>query len=295
MAIEFERRAEGEMTLLDTSILIPYHELIIHLSNKLRGFGKLSHELLEEKVQEIIKINGLASSENLIVIKEVIEELSYGLSKIHQSINYFKTIKNKEKKARYSPKLDTLQSYADETYKLIKKIDTKALKIGFFNEEKNYYSLLNQLFKRDYESLFSKLNKKESEFLKELYLKKANLTKVSEKDYRGKFKVDFNDYCSSLHLSLACSKTIKIQSIKDAMNNGRFPSGIILNTDSKIAATAFTLSYSFPVLVMTKDRGIRKLIERMETSAYEEKVRDFYGLKPRPKNSISISNSSCLN
>lgn len=282
-----ENRIKEEIAIIDTSILISSQGMINDLSNKCKGFRRSPKQTIIDAQENLGRIQHIVNFENLVILKEVHEELEFGMTRINQGLKYLKQCAShcKGNESRFVEKIPFLKSYAESVYRFVNRLDNNLLRIGFYNDGLNHNFRLNEIMHTETERVVKELNRQELDF----YEKVIPQMRTGE-SYDGKIKLPFEEYRSSLEYAFDCSRDFRIRKMKDSARKDKYSIGDKSHTDTKIAATAFALSYYSPILLMSGDKDLCRTVDRMEKGISNKRVRDFYGLREKTDNSIKVYN-----
>ena len=256
---------EGELAVLDTSFVsvLSEHSLNDYAYMGRNGLDKLPNELIQENIERLGNIEDLAATGKLVVLREVLEEMTASLNALNFSLNYFRSSGyNKE----YPEKIEGLSQYTFMKSKLIKKLGRKEFKPAFFPQNPSFIEELNKILTYSQNNFVKNLIPEARRKYEKLVFERPDiplLRNFKNEDFQGKFVVDFYSYRAFLKATLLRAINMKLKALNSNANDRKRIKGAyscILDTDSKIVTTAFTLSYCSPVAVFTTDLGINDLI-----------------------------------
>ena len=285
-----EQKVEGEVFILDTNIVTPFENNSLNdlLYEGVTGLEKLPADLLQKRTERIWEVSDLAMKGNLIILGEVLGEITADWETLNKHIKYFKRQSGLED--YHLDRIRELEEYGFEKFKLIKKIGRKEYRIGFRDDLDRSKEISNAL-EQGHNLFVQSLGSDYREKFKKILSEKGHSFDVQKEDYQGKFKVNFNTYIGFLKMALDSSHKCKIAAIRNSLQL-RSPGckGLLLDTDSKIVAAASAISDICPVTILTRDYGMNYQIENVANMSKDGEQRRKYGLHRASSRKINIFN-----
>lgn len=279
---ELRERAQGKTILLDTSGIFYHNEFIGRVAFK---NGKLrSKEITKKdahyKTGYLMAFNKFLSSENMIVTKEVLRECSAGVYAIKKALETIAKRKKADPNGPSSRLYDSINGYWRQMVGINSKLNSRDLGISFSEGDDRLFDSLDylvreedRLFREDLGSdkvIFDKMQVEA--------LKRRHDFKVKPEDYQGLTKISFiENYMPYLLLAMKEGRDSRKRSLLHANRNHKSGIGALLNTDSRVMATAFALSYHSDVLVFSADRDFTAIKEGIESLTNLRKIRERFG------------------
>jgi hypothetical protein len=302
--------------ILDTSATTPdsCRQINDALYTGWRGFQQIDVHPFHEGIERLEDLERIIDQSPTIILPEVIKEMNAHLHFMNHQAEYFRRTLNsrqvKERigerrygkmKGQLATKLGALEEYRDALYSFIKLSDRHEHRISFDRAGQSHYELLARTFERELGYLRGKLDSGRREVLeKMIHEQKYNPDEVA-KGYDGDVSVPFQAYYPLLKQAILHSLDYPERALED-VKDLKHPNsqGIFLNTDRKIIATAYTLTYKDPAIILSNDLGILNVMRRMNKNFMNKAHRERYGLII-PKNfpefrsaDIEIDNSILL-
>lgn len=292
MPSESEDKLRNGPIILDTNVTTTDHDSIN--DNLYGGWSSLTHiseEIVASSTKRIVELEDLVDTGRLVVLREVLDEITAGYSRVDKSLKYFRNdVLKRYEDPQYKSILEQLHEYNFARLKFLKRISRSEFRIGF-TDGRSHCDELNSIIKEEREKFIDTLNTEmnnayigitEGDF-------QSEMARPKPRDYDGNFKVDFNLYQGMLKLALSRFRDLKRKAIKKSFSIYH-PGcqGLILDTDSKIVATGLALSYTSPVTILTRDKGVKELSERIVLAFGEPHVPVKYGLSTFPQEKLEV-------
>jgi len=281
-----DTRAPGEIAVLDTSMLISYD--ILELVKTRANMSTIKLSSLEKAVLRAEKANEMLRKKNLVVIKEVKAELRRGagiFTKIYETFRS-RTGNYRGNKRGFDEKFKLMEDLLYLKKSFVANLDSFSKGLGFKEDGQDHNYKIERIIDRDMNDVLLSLSEeKQEECGTSLF---ERIPENSSK--KNKFLVDFNDYSASLALALDCSREKRVEEIESK----GVSYGMRLNTDSRVAAAAFTLSFYRPVLLMTKDNGLDRAVCEMEKAYSDSKIKNKYNFTHSSRNLLYHFNPNAV-
>jgi len=280
------------LVAIDTSAILPSKGLVRVLKKGWRGVRTFHGKDLRELSERVGRISSLIQSENVVVIREVVKELKFGLEFINRGLKGLRNHPDKDKVKRELDfrKLVAFGSYADRLYRFFKELERKNQGVRFPDKRAFSYNSINAVIKTDRGHMENYLYETSKYFFRKIHAERRNLFEIQPKDYKGKFMISPEKYISYLRLALKHSLDIRRKNIEGARCADKQGIGILLNTDCKLIASSFALSYQAPVTLLSRDKGIGTIVGRLQKNLRVPRVQEVYGISRSPKHVVTIYN-----
>jgi len=280
--------------ILDTSATTPdsCRKIDDALYTGWRGFQQIDENPFHEGIERFEDLERIIDQSPTIILPEVITELNAHLHFLNHQAEYFRStldsrhVKERIGERRYGKmksqlisKLTALEDYRDAVYTFIRLSDRHEHRISFDKAGHSHYELLARTFERELDYLRGKLDNGRKEVLEKMLHDQKYTPEDVARSYDGDVSVPFQAYYPLLKQAILHSLDYPeraLEVVKDLKQPNS--QGIFLNTDRKIIATAYTLSYKDPAIILSNDLGILNVMRRMNKNFKNKDHRDRYGL-----------------
>ncbi len=287
------KHTEGKVAILDSCFFTPRKGVPSLFTKRSRSLHEISTDLLDGRIKRIDSLRELASLDNVVVTPAVFHELKTALNSVYDKLNHYKGFSGlgKNKGRRYATKLAKINDYAEALHGLISSLDHRSHRIGFdYPDDMNIRELGELLEKENEGTLKAFQGKGGSAYFAENLAAKGHLLDLGGRDFKGKFKLWFEDYMAFLKMAINYSKDLRTSSLKVAFRDHKSCLGAILNTDARIAAAAFAFSYHTPAVIFSRDGGIASIVDRIYERINESGVQEKFKLRDLPEEQVTVRN-----
>ncbi len=297
-----EGKIEGKTILLDSSFFTPQYSLCRELYRGFGGINQIPQQALEENAQRVKDINLLADTGKLVVIGEALSEVRSYYKNLDSHVSYLRgfqqTRDSQRSDIQTAKRIEEIGEYVDKLYSLVSRLDSPQFRIGFQGEENGEFARLESLIAEERGNFLNflrngpdkEMREKRTRFFQRLLDNKGRVVAMDQEHYKGDFKVDFVSYYGYLKMAMHRSLDQKRSRIDHALRISK-PScnGLLLDTQSKIVAAGFAMSYLQPALILSRTESIKYTVERVKEFVRSGEGRR-YGIVNHSRNSLEFLN-----
>ncbi|MFC1685568.1 hypothetical protein ACFLZZ_00940 [Nanoarchaeota archaeon] len=288
---ELKKIPKEQIVIVDTCAFSPKNEeLLWKIGSGWHGVKDLTENYLKGKIDQVNAFVDHFPNRDIVILREVYEELKVGLDSVHNSLSFLRNDLNRGAVMKYGDKLELLEDYSNDFHSILKRLKKHDLRVSFFKKTNDQTKKLSDLYKDEMERFRRCLIPKEKKVLESVLAKMNGLADIDSEELNGKFKMGYRNYIPLISLALNYGKDMRFKAVGNLTRRKKAGNGLVMNTDNKIVATAYSLAYFQPVHILTRDRGLERLVERVGEGIFNGKTQEEYKLRGVPRHDVEVTN-----